>query len=758
MTDMTAAGPLDVPGLMSRLTLEEKAALLDGSDRWYTEPIERLGIPAVMTADGPHGLRKQSQEAALHDLRQSYPATCFPPAVSLASTWDRELVHRVGEALGDECRAEQVSILLGPGVNMKRSPLCGRNFEYYSEDPFLAGELASAFVLGVQSRGVGTSLKHFAANNQETRRRYVSAEIDERTLREIYLPAFERVVKTADPWTLMCSYNKVNGVYSAENPWLLSQVLRDEWGFRGLVMSDWDAVNIREHGVAAGLDLEMPTSFGVGARRIVDAVRAGTLAEADVDLSARRVLELVNRSLPALAPGQTFDADAHHGLARETATRCAVLLKNDAGLLPLSRSGGTVAVIGELARTPRYQGAGSSQVTPTRLDDALGALRTALAGARAVTFAPGYLVESEQPDAGLVAEAVAQASAADVVVLFLGLPPSYESEGYDRAHMDLPPAQVELLEAVAAANPELVVVLANGAAVSMPWRGAARALLEGWLLGQAGGSAVVDLLLGEANPSGKLAETLPLAYSNNPTIGSFPGEHGKVRYGEGLLIGYRWYDAHELDVAYPFGHGLSYTTFEYSDASVAVQDAGQQTCVEVSLTVTNTGTRAGREIVQVYVTDPECTVFRPEQELKGFATVNLEPGQSEQVSVTLDARAFSYWNVALGAWAIEGGEFGVRIGASSRDIRAVRTIELAGTLVEPLSPELPTAMWLDHPVAGPRIRELLADDAEYDADRMRRLRENPFDRVARMRGFPIPEADLARLAAEANEEVRVSGR
>lgn len=566
------------------------------------------------------------------------------------------------------------------------------------------------------------------------------------------------MVKTADPWTLMCSYNKVNGVYSAENPWLLTQVLRDEWGFRGLVMSDWDAVNIREHGVAAGLDLEMPTSFGVGAQTIVDAVLAGTLSEADVDLSARRVLELVNRSLPALAPGQTFDADAHHALAREAATRSAVLLKNDGGLLPLSRSGGTVAVIGELARTPRYQGAGSSQVTPTRLDDALGALGTALSGSREVTFAAGYLIESERPDAGLVAEAVANASAADVVVLFLGLPPSQESEGYGRAHMDLPPAQIELLEAVAGVNPDVVVVLANGAAVSLPWQGAARALLEGWLLGQAGGSAVVDLLLGEVNPSGKLAETLPLAYAHNPTIGTFPGEHGKVRYGEGLLIGYRWYDAHGLNVAYPFGHGLSYTTFEYSDASVAVHDAGQQTTVEVSLTVTNTGTRAGRETVQVYVTDPECTVFRPEQELKGFAGVALRPGQSERVSVTLDARAFSYWNVALGAWAIEGGAFGVRVGASSRDIRLVQTIELAGTLVEPLSPELPTAAWLDHPVAGPRIRELLAGDAEYDDHRMRRLRENPFDRVARMRGFPIPEADLPRLAAEANAATRVSGR
>ena len=751
MTDTTAAGPLDVPGLLSQLTLEEKAALLDGSDRWHTEPIERLDIPAVMTADGPHGLRKQSPEAALSDLHESYPATCFPPAVSLASTWDVDLVRRVGEALGDECRAEQISILLGPGVNMKRTPLCGRNFEYFSEDPFLAGELAAAFVTGVQSRGVGTSLKHFAVNSQETLRRHVSAEVDERTLREIYLPAFERVVTQAAPWTLMCSYNRINGVYAAENHWLLTEVLRDEWGFDGLVMSDWDAVNIREHGVAAGLDLEMPTSEGVGQQRIVDAVRAGTLSEAAVDLAARRVLELVNRSLPSLAPGQTFDANAHHALAREVATRSAVLLKNDGDVLPLARSGGTVAVIGELARTPRYQGAGSSQVMPTRLDDALTALQAALAGAREVTFAPGYVVESAEPDAALVAEAVEHASAADVVVLFLGLPPSYESEGYDRPHMDLPEPQVQLLAAVAAANPDVVVVLANGAAVSTPWRGDARAVLEGWLLGQAGGGAVADLLLGEANPSGKLAETLPLSYEQNPTIGDFPGENGLVRYGEGLLIGYRWYDAHTLDVAYPFGHGLSYTDFGYSALEVAVHDAGPQTRVEVSLTVTNTGQRAGREVVQVYVTDPECSVFRPPQELKGAAVVSLEPGRSERVTLALDARAFSFWHAALGRWVVEGGRFGIRVGSSSRDIRLTTEVELAGEPVTtPLSPELPTAMWLDHPVAGPRLRQLLQDDPVYDEDRMRRLRGNPLDRVARMRGFPIAEADLPALAAEVN--------
>ena len=741
---------LDPAALLSALTVEEKASLLDGSDRWHTQPIERLGIPAVMMADGPHGLRKQSPEAALHDLQQSYPATCFPPAVALASTWDAALVRRVGAALGDECRAAEIAVLLGPGVNMKRTPLCGRNFEYYSEDPWLAGRMGAAFVAGVQSRGVGTSLKHFAANSQETDRRYVSAEVDERTLREIYLPAFEHVVTEADPWTLMCSYNRINGVYSAENSWLLTTVLRDEWGFGGLVMSDWDAVNIRERGVAAGLDLEMPASFGVGTSRIIDAVQAGTLSPQDVDLAARRVLELVARALPAMGPGQAFDADAHHALAREAAARSAVLLKNDGDLLPLGLSGGPIGVIGELARTPRYQGAGSSQVSPTRLDDALGALRGALADSREVTFAPGYLVESEAPDAGLVAEAVEVARAAEVVVLFLGLPPSYESEGYDRPHMDLPAPQVALLRAVTAANPNVAVVLANGAAVSMPWRTDVPTILEGWLLGQAGGGAVADLLLGVANPSGRLAETLPLAYEHNPTIGNFPGEHGIVRYGEGLLIGYRWYDAHRLEVAYPFGHGLSYTTFEYADLTVEADENDAQ----VSVTVTNTGHRAGHEVVQVYVADPACSVFRPEAELKGHAVVELEPGASERLTLHLDRRAFAYWHVGLRRWVVEGGAFEIRVGASSRDIRLAAEIRLAGDLVAPVAPEMPTALWLDHPVGGPRVRGLLADDPVYDDDRMARLRENPFDRVCRMRGFPIAESDLPALAAEINAAPR----
>ena len=743
---------LDVDGLLARLTLEEKASLLDGSDRWHTEPVGRLGIPAIMLADGPHGLRKQTPEAARLDQRGSYPATCFPTAAALASTWDPALLREVGEALGTEARAQGVGVVLGPGVNIKRSPLCGRNFEYVAEDPFLAGELASAFVEGVQSRGVGTSLKHLAANNQETDRRYVSADIDERTLREIYLPAFERVVTRARPWTLMCSYNKINGVYSAENPWLLTEVLRDGWGFDGLVMSDWDAVNLREDGVAAGLDLEMPTSNGVGQRRVLEAVRAGRLTEADVDVCVRRVLQLVDRALPALAQDHDVDLEAHHALAREAATRSAVLLKNDGGLLPLARTGGTVAVVGELARTPRYQGAGSSLVVPTRLDDALTALTDALAGQRDVTFAPGYsLVDGDSAGtAEQVAEAVRTAADADVVVLFLGLPPAYESEGYDREHMHLPTHQVDLLGAVVDANPRVVVVLSNGSAVLLdPWQDRVPALLEGWLLGQAGGGAVADLLLGDVDPSGRLTETLPLAYEHTPAHGAFPGEQGHVRYGEGLLIGYRWYDTRRLPVAYPFGHGLSYTSFGYSDLETRVHDDGAATTVEVALTVTNTGARAGRDVVQVYVADPESAVFRPEQELKGFAAVALEAGESRRVTITLDARAFSWWHVGLGRWVLEGGAFELRVGASSRDVRLSAVVDLAGEeIAERLDPAVPLAVWLAHPVAGPRLVERLKAGGGYDDHRIRRMRENPVDRLSRMPGFPVPEDELESFAAE----------
>jgi beta-glucosidase len=740
---------LDIPALLAALTIEEKAALLDGADFWRTQPVERLGIPGIMVTDGPHGLRKQAGDADHIGLNASVPATCFPPAAGLASTWDPGLLGRIGEALGHECRAEEVAVLLGPGVNMKRSPLCGRNFEYFSEDPLLAGELGVALVNGVQSTGVGASLKHFAANNQETDRMTVSADVDERTLREIYLPAFERVVTRAQPWTVMCAYNKINGVYASEDPWLLTQVLRDEWGFEGLVVSDWGAVNRRDAGVAAGLDLEMPSSGGAGTRVILEAVKAGTLSEADVDRAVTRVLTLVDRSQPALAPGQTFDADAHHALAREAATASAVLLKNDGGILPLDpRAGGTVAVIGEFARTPRFQGAGSSQVNPTRVDSALEALRTALDGRREVTFAPGFVIESDAADPDLVAEAVRSASDAEVVVVFLGLPPSYESEGYDRAHMDLPAHQIDLLHAVADVNPRVVVVLSNGSVVTVaPWQDRAQAVLEGWLLGQAGGSATADLLLGAADPAGRLAETVPVRFEDNPAIGAFPGELGHVRYGEGLLIGYRWYDAHRLEVAYPFGHGLSYTTFDYTDLTTAVRADGEQPLVDVTVTVQNTGTRAGRETVQLYVTDPQATVYRPEQELRAFGQVTLEPGESGSVTLTLDARAFAFWHTTAAGWVVEGGEFGLRVGASSRDIRLTGTVTLTGQDYQvPLTPESSVDVWLAHPAAGSWLREQLGEgmftDMLADPTNGQMMRAIPLVRLSRFPGFPVTESDV----------------
>jgi beta-glucosidase len=740
---------LDVPALLAALTLEEKAALLDGADFWRTQPVERLGIPGVMVTDGPHGLRKQAGESDHVGLNDSVPATCFPPAAGLASTWNPDLLARIGVALGQECRAEQVAVLLGPGVNMKRSPLCGRNFEYFSEDPLLAGELGTALVNGLQSTGVGASLKHFAANNQETDRMTVSADVDERTLREIYLPAFERVVTQAQPWTVMCAYNKINGTYASEDPWLLTQVLRDEWGFEGLVVSDWGAVNRRDAGVAAGLDLEMPSSGGAGTRVILDAVRAGTLSEADVDRAAIRVLTLINRSLPALQDGQTFDADAHHALAREAAVASAVLLKNEGGILPLDPAGGgPVAVIGEFARTPRFQGAGSSQVNPTRVDTALDALRAALDGRREVTFAPGFVIESDAADEGLVAEAVRAAAGADVAVLFLGLPPSYESEGYDRDHMDLPAHQLDLLHAVADANPRVVVVLSNGSVVTVaPWQERAQAVLEGWLLGQAGGSATADLLLGAADPAGRLAETVPVRFADNPAIGAFPGELGHVRYGEGLLIGYRWYDAHRLEVAYPFGHGLSYTSFGYSDLSVSVLADGDDPRVEVSLTVTNTGERPGRETVQLYVTDPQATVYRPEQELRAFAQVALGPGESAPVTLALGARAFAFWHEAARRWVVESGEFGVRVGASSRDVRLTGTVTLAGQgYVVPLTAESTVDVWLAHPAAGSWLREQLGTglftDMLSDPTNGQMMRAIPLVRLSRFPGFPVTEPDV----------------
>ncbi len=738
---------IDITQVLAELTLEEKAALLDGSDFWHTEAVERLGVPRILMSDGPHGLRKvaASDEPS---IEHSAEATCFPPAAGLGSSWDTELVRRVGEALGEECRVAGVSVLLGPGVNMKRSPLCGRNFEYFAEDPHLAGVLAAAWVDGLQRHGVGASLKHFAANNQEADRLRVSAQVDERTLREIYLAAFEHVVKRARPWTVMSSYNRINGVYASENHWLLNQVLREEWGFEGLVVSDWGAVDDRARALAAGCDLEMPSSGGVGAQAVLSAIAAGEFGEEQLDTSVARVLTLVDRAC-AREPLAAYDADEHHELAREAAAASAVLLKNDGGLLPLDPDqGGPLAVIGEFARTPRYQGAGSSQVNPTRLDDALRALRTALENKRELRFASGFEIEAEQADPRLLDEAVEAATGAEAALVFLGLPPSYESEGWDREHMDLPSPQLELLARVAAVNANVVVILANGSALlTAPIERHARAILEGWLLGQAGGAAISDLLLGRTSPSGKLAETIPLRFAHNPTVGNLPGENHEVRYGEGLLIGYRWYDAHELEVAYPFGHGLSYTTFELSGLRVDVLEDGAAPRVEVTVMATNTGARTGAEVVQVYVSDPAASVYRPVQELRGFSKVRLAPGESREVAVELDGRAFAYWHVARQEWVVEGGEFLVRVGSSSRDIRLSEAIWLrGGEFSVPLTLSSTLGEFLADPQASDwllaQLRRSPLGERVIGTHLGKMLETLPLNRLARFPGAAFTEADV----------------
>jgi beta-glucosidase len=662
---------MSVDALLHQLTLEEKAALTSGSGFWYTVGVDRLGIRRIMVSDGPHGLRAQPEGGDHIGLNGSIPATCFPPAATVASSWDPALVYEVGQAIAQEARAINLSVVLGPGVNIKRSPLCGRNFEYLSEDPFLAGELGVGMVDGIQSKGVGTSLKHFAANNQETDRLRVSAEVSERALREIYLPAFEKVVTKSQPWTVMCSYNKINGVSSSENRWLLTDVLRDEWGFEGLVMSDWGAVYDRVAAVAAGLDLEMPPALPYSPDAVVAAVKDGTLPESVLDERVRAVLRLAERGEPILDLDESYDQEAHHALARRVAGESAVLLTND-GLLPIA-AGVKVAVIGEFARTPRYQGAGSSQVNPTRLVAPLDALSEVYE----TTFAPAYTIDSSAPHAALVAEAVATAAAADVVIMLLGLPGPEESEGFDRTHMNLPANQLAALAAVAAANPKVAVVLVNGSSVVLgDVTPHARALLEAWLGGQAGGAAIADVLSGAVNPSGRLAETLPHRLEDNSSYLNFPGGWQKVLYGEDVFVGYRGYDASHTDVAFPFGYGLSYTSFETSDLDVSTSGsvATNDLAASVSVTVTNTGEVAGGHVVQVYVSDPVSSIARPPRELKGFTKVTLGAGASTRVSIDLDQRAFSFWLEPLHRWVVEAGEFVIAVGNDSRDLPLSRTV------------------------------------------------------------------------------------
>lgn len=755
-----AASALDRPAgeIVADLTLEEKASLTSGADLWTTKPVDRVGLPAIMLTDGPHGVRKQREGSDHLGIGDSVPATCFPPAVALGSSFDPGLLERVGIALGKESQAEGVGVLLGPGINIKRSPLCGRNFEYLSEDPIVSGVLGSALVRGLQSQGVGASLKHFAANNQESDRMRVSADIDPRPLREIYLRGFQRVVESEQPWTVMCSYNRLNGVYTSEDPWLLNSVLRDEWGFDGLVVSDWGAVNDRVTGVAAGLDLEMPASQGRTDAELVAAVRDGSLDESVLDTAARRAVELVQKAVAGRRPSGSgdeggYDVDAHHALAREAAGASIVLLKNEGAVLPLARDA-SVAVIGELARTPRYQGAGSSLINPTRLDAALDEIR-AIAGAE-VPFAAGYGNDGEA-SAELTAEAVAAASAADTVLLFLGVPASQESEGFDRDDIELPSAQLALAEAVAAANPRTVVVLSNGGVVRLS--GLAEqvpAIVEGWLLGQAGGGAVADVLYGVVNPSGRLAETIPVRLADSPAYLDFPGERGHVRYGEGLFVGYRWYDARELEVSFPFGHGLSYTSFEYADAAVVATADG----ITVRVTVTNTGARDGAEVVQVYTSLPGSTVTRAPRELKGFAKVALAAGESRAVEVPVRREDLAYWDTRVDRWLVEGGTYVIEVGASSRDIRQTVSAAVDGDAAGvPLTMESSIGEILAHPVAGPIVQQAFAGGEGgtagalmADPSMFKMMASFPIGRLASFPGMPVGREQVEQLLAMANAQ------
>ena len=662
----------DIKQLAKQLTLEEKAGLCSGADFWHTKSVERLRIPAVMVSDGPHGLRKQAEEADHLGLNGSVPATCFPTAAGMGASWNRDLIRQVGEALGEECQAENVAVLLGPGANIKRSPLCGRNFEYFSEDPYLSSEMAAHHILGVQSQGVGTSLKHFAANNQEHRRMSVNSIIDERTLREIYLASFEGAVKQSQPWSVMCSYNKVNGEYASESETLLPRILRNEWGFEGFVVSDWGAVNERVKALQAGLELEMPSSAGIGDRKIVEAVKNGTLPEETLDLAVERILRFLQKAEQGRKEAAAVDYAAHHALARQMASESMVLLKND-GILPL-RSNASIAVIGEFATNPRYQGGGSSHVNPTQLDDAFKQIASHLASEGAVKYAQGYRIESDEIDGALIEEAVQIAVAADVAVIFAGLPDRYESEGYDRTHLSLPANHLALIEAVAAKQPNVVVVLSNGSPVVMPWIGKVKAVLEGYLGGQAFGGAVADLLFGAANPSGKLAETFPAKLSDNPSHLFFPGEGDRVEYREGVFVGYRYYDTKDVEPLYPFGHGLSYTQFEYLNMELDQTSITDQDPLKVRVTLKNVGDRAGKEVVQLYVRDLESSVIRPLQELKGFEKIELQPGEEGTVEFVLDKRSFAFYNVDLADWHVESGEFEIRVGTSSRQIALSQTV------------------------------------------------------------------------------------
>lgn len=676
----------DVKAIIREMTLEEKAGMCSGKDFWHLKGVERLGIPEVMVSDGPHGLRKQAAEADHLGLNESIKAVCFPTACATACSFDRDLLEEMGERIGDECQAEDLSVILGPAVNIKRSPLCGRNFEYFSEDPYLASQMAAAHIKGVQSKNVGTSIKHFAANNQEHRRMSCSSEVDERTLREIYLAAFETAIKEAKPDTVMCSYNRINGEFASENHWLLTEVLRDEWGFDGYVMSDWGAVNDRVKGLKAGLELEMPASGGTTDKEIVEAVKNGELDEAVLDRAVERILNIVFKFVDNRQEGK-FDMEEDHKLAAKIEAESMVLLKNE-GVLPLPTQGKKIVFIGKFAEAPRFQGGGSSHINSFKITGALEAAKEV----DQVTYAQGYDIKEDVIDQDMLNQAVETAKEADVAVIFAGLPDAFESEGYDRSHMRMPECQNTLISEIAKVQENVVVVLHNGSPVEMPWADEVKGILEAYLGGQAVGQAEVDVLFGKANPCGKLAETIPYKLADNPSYLNFPGDGQTVEYNEGVFVGYRYYDTKEMPVRYPFGYGLSYTTFEYSDLQLSADRIKDTDTLKVTLKVKNTGDRAGKEIVQLYVADKTGAACRPVKELKNFVKVELQPQEEKTVEMELDKRSFAWYNTQIHDWYAASGEYEILAAASSRDIRLKKTVYVESTTELPIHVHMNTTI------------------------------------------------------------------
>ncbi|UCG01350.1 MAG: glycoside hydrolase family 3 C-terminal domain-containing protein [Candidatus Heimdallarchaeota archaeon] len=698
---------VDIKSLLSQLTLEEKAAFCTGSGPWQTIDVERLGIPRITMSDGPHGVRKV-QNIEEFGLAKSFPATCFPPAVLLASTWNKDLVQRVGEFLGDECISLDVDILLGPGVNIKRTPLCGRNFEYYSEDPYLAGEMGTAFVKGVQSKGVGTSLKHYSANNQEYQRFIISAEIDERTLREIYLPAFEKTVKESQPWTVMCAYNKINGIFASEHYDLLTRIMKSEWNLDGFIVSDWGAVQNRVAALKGGLDLQMPGPNDLDVQKVVEAVKNNELDENVLNQAVERILKIIFRAKKTKKAHIEFDKEKHHEFARKVAAEGIILLKNEDNVLPI-KDASSIAIIGKMAKEPRFQGGGSSLINPTKVDNPFQEIKKLGGESILVRYADGYAKEGI--DKTLIDEACDVAKQSDIVIIFSGLPFEHESEGYDRKTIKMPESHIELIKAVAKSNTKTIVVLNNGSVISLyEWIDSVPVVIEAYLGGQAGGGAVADVLFGKENPSGKLAESFPKRLEHTPSYINYPGEAGKVRYGEGLYVGYRYYDKKSIEPIFPFGYGLSYTTFAYSNLTISSKSFKDIDGVDVNVDITNTGKVPGKEVVQLYIHQPNPKADKPNKEMKGFSKVELQPNETKTVAFHLDSRSFAYYSVIHKSWVWDNGEYEILVGASSKDIRLRTKVILESTQNLPCKLNMDSTLrdWLDDPNGKFIIDEMIA--------------------------------------------------